>query len=79
MGNEITTPTNEFGTKKDKINYINETFQFSKSINQLHSMVDGIVKQEINANNVNAACNCIARLNETVDTLIKATKYLDEK
>ena len=37
---------------------------------------DYIVVLDFNANNVNAACNCVARINETIDTAIKAAKFL---
>ena len=66
-------------TRVSKVNYVNKTFKIGDTINQLHLMMTEVTKQELNARTVNAACNCVARLNETIDTAIKAARFLSEK
>lgn len=65
--------------QKEKVQFVNEEFRVSESIGQLHHMMKEVTKQEITPSTVNAACNCVARLNETVDTAIKAARFLNEK
>lgn len=63
--------------RKD-LNYINDTFRIGETVNQLHSMMKNVTKEELSAKTVNAACNCVAQLNQTINTTINAAKYLSE-
>jgi len=62
--------------REDRVNYVVEKFKVEDTINQLNRMMVNVTSREMNAQNVNAACNCVARLNETIDTAIKAAKFL---
>lgn len=62
--------------QRDKINFIDEKFKVGKSIDQLHTMMIEVTKQEMTASNVNAACNCVSRINETINTAIQAARFL---
>jgi len=43
-------------------------------------MMKEVTKNEINPDSVNAACNCVQNLNNTIKTAIQAARYLsDEK
>jgi DNA-binding CsgD family transcriptional regulator len=66
-------------SQMQKIEFINDKFKVGDSINQLHSMMKGVTKDGINPATVNAACNCVARLNETINTAIQAAKFLNER
>lgn len=66
-------------TQVEKINFIDDKFKVGKVMNHLYSMMEGVTAQEMTANNVNAACNCVARANETITTCIQAAKFLNER
>jgi hypothetical protein len=66
-------------TQEDKINFIDSKFQVGNTITQLHQMMQQVTKEEFTPATVNAACNCVARLNETINTVIQAAKFLNEK
>lgn len=66
-------------TQEQKLNHVNETFKITNTINQLHAMMKEVTKEEINPRTVNAACNCVQQLNNTIDMTIKAARYLGEK
>lgn len=64
-------------TAEQKIKFIDETFKVGETITQLHGMMKDVTKDGINPNTVNAACNCVARLNETINTAIAAARFLN--
>lgn len=66
-------------TSKDRrkdIEYIQDQFNIKSSVEQLHTMMKEVTKDEFTAKNVNAACHCIHQLNETINTTIKAARFL---
>ena len=65
-------------SKQKQIEYINEKFNLTKTVEQLHLMMKEVTKNEINPRTVNAACNCVAQLNQTIDMAIKAARFLSE-
>lgn len=66
-------------SRRADIEYINQSFGVGTVVAQLHLMMKEVVKGGINANNVHAACNCVSRLNDTINTTINAAKFLKEK
>ena len=79
MGTEVSRQgKNSIGVvdKRRDIEYINKTFGIGKTVTKLHEMMDDITKDEISAKNINAACNCISQLNQTINTTIEAARYL---
>ena len=66
-------------TQEEKIQYIDESFHIGATINQLHHMMKTVTEEQINPATVNAACNCVARLNETINTAIQAARFLNER
>lgn len=66
-------------SQEDKIIFINDKFMIGETIGQLLTMMKDVVSKELNPNTVNAACNCVARLNETIQTAIQAAKFLNER
>lgn len=66
-------------SQEDKIVFIDEKFKVGNTITHLHKMMTEVTKEEINPSTVNAACNCVARLNETINTAIQAARFLNER
>lgn len=66
-------------SQEDKIQFIDDKFKVGNTITKLHEMMTEVTKEEINPATVNAACNCVARLNETINTAIMAAKFLNER
>lgn len=75
MGNENLPVT----TQENKLDKINKTFQVSETVEQLHKMMKEVTGKEITPRTVNAACNCVNALNQTIDMTIKAARFLSEK
>lgn len=66
-------------SQEDKITFIDEKFKVGDTITQLHSMMKDVTSKELTPATVNAACNCVARLNETINTAIQAARFLNER
>lgn len=66
-------------SQEDKILFIDKNFKVGETIDHLHSMMKDVTKSELTPNTVNAACNCVARLNETINTAIQAARFLNER
>lgn len=66
-------------TKIDSIEYVNKTFQLSKTVEHLHLMMSEVTKNGFDAKSVNASCNCIQQLNNVIDSVIKASRFINEK
>ncbi len=66
-------------SQEDKVMFINQTFKVSEAIEHMHLLMKEVTKQELTPNTVNAACNCVARINETINTAIQAAKFLNER
>ena len=64
--------------KRADLEYIQSSFKVNSVIEHLHNMSMEITKQEVNYKNINAACNCIQQLNSTIDTAIRAARFLRE-
>jgi DNA-binding CsgD family transcriptional regulator len=65
-------------SQEDKITFIDDKFKVGETITQLHSMMKDVTAKELTPATVNAACNCVARLNETINTAIQAARFLNE-
>lgn len=66
-------------TQEQKIQFIDDKFHVGQTIDQLHGMMKEVTKDSITPSTVNAACNCVARLNETINTAITAARFLNER
>lgn len=66
-------------SQEDKIVFIDEKFKVGNTISHLHKMMMEVTKDEINPTTVNAACNCVQSLNETINTAIQAARFLNER
>lgn len=66
-------------SQSEKVKFIDSHFKVGEAIGHLHFMMREVTKEGINSNTVNAACNCVARINETIDTSIRAARFLSER
>lgn len=73
------SPSQSVSSQQDKIRFIDQQFKIGETISQLHNMAKEVTSKEVNPATVNAACNCIARANETINIAIQAARYLSEK
>ena len=82
MGGEVIQGKNELKvTSQDRrgdVEYVQDQFNIKSSVEHLHRMMKEVTEDEFSAKNVNAACHCIHQLNETINTTIKAAKFLRE-
>ena len=62
--------------RRNDVEYIQERFNIKNTVEHLHQMMKEVTKEEFSAKNVNAACHCIHQLNETINTTIKAARFL---
>ena len=60
-----------------KIEYVNKTFKVGSVVEHLHYMMNEVTKEKITPETVNAACNCVGKLNDTINTAIQASKFLN--
>lgn len=65
--------------KRKDVQYISDTFGLKSTVEQLHHMMKEVTATSITPQSVNAACNCVQQLNNTIDMAIKAARYLSEK
>jgi len=65
--------------KYDALSDISNRFGVVDTVRTLQSMMKEVTKKEINADTVNAACNCVQNLNLTIKTAIQAARYLSDK
>lgn len=66
-------------TQVEKVEFIDKQFQIGEVMTHLRTMMKEVTKESINPNTVNSACNCIARMNETINTTILAARFLNER
>lgn len=64
--------------RRNALTDINDRFSVGQSVQQLQTMMREVTKKELNADTVNAACNCVRNINETIKTAIQAAKFLSE-
>lgn len=57
---------------------IDDKFGVGESVKHLQSIMHRVTEKEVTADSVNAACNCVATINNTVRTAIAAAKFLAE-
>lgn len=58
---------------------IQDRFHIGASVNHLQQMMTQVTSKEVNADTVNAACNCVSQINQTIKTAIAAAKFIAEK
>lgn len=80
MGTEVVQGKNELKVtpldRRSDVEYIQDRFNIKDSVEHLHKMMKEVTKEKFDAKNVNAACHCIHQLNETINTTIKAARFL---
>lgn len=62
--------------KLEALHEISARFKVADTVQTLQHMMKEVTKNEINVFTVNAACNCVQNLNNTIKTAIHAAKFL---
>jgi ACT domain-containing protein len=65
--------------RRRAIRDISDQFGVAETVGQLQKMMKEVTREEINANTVNAACNCVQNLNLTIKTAMQAARFLSGK
>ena len=65
--------------KQVALREISEQFGVVDTVRTLQKMMKEVTAKEVNADTVNAACNCVQNLNLTIKTAIQAARYLSDK
>lgn len=85
MGKEITRVTTDnteltvVDERRRALRDIDDKFGVASTVTQLQKMMTEVTRDEINANTVNAACNCVQNLNLTIKTAMQAARFLSGK
>lgn len=58
--------------------FVVDRFRVGDTVDQLHIMMKEATKSDYSPNAINAACNCVARLNETINTVINAARFVSQ-
>lgn len=66
-------------SRRDALTDIGDRFQISESVRQLQHLMRKVTEKEMSADTVNAACNCVGNINNTIKTAIAAAKFLSDK
>lgn len=66
-------------TRREALADINDQFQVGESVKQLQHLMKEVTKKEVSADTVNAACNCVSNINQTIKTVIQAANFLSGK
>lgn len=66
----------EIEQRKQSIQFVDKQFKVSETVNHLQFLMENVTKDELNAETVNAACNCVQNLNLTIKTAIQAAKFV---
>jgi RNA polymerase sigma factor (sigma-70 family) len=61
---------------QDQVNFVVNTFRINESIDHLQTMSREVTKGDYSVEKVMAACQCIGRMNETIQTVMKAAQVL---
>jgi len=77
--NQVIVKEKQNMSQVEKVNFIDKQFMISETMNHLGFLMKEITKEKIDTNTVNAACNCIARMNETINTSIQAARFLNDR
>lgn len=63
-------------SKREALTDINDRFGVGDSVRQLQKLMKQVTEKDVNADTVNAACNCVQNINLTIKTAIQAAKFL---
>ena len=66
--------------KRDNIEYVIKTFNVGHTVKQLQHMMDNVITEAgLTPQSIQSACNCVTRMNETINTALRAAEFLDRK
>lgn len=66
----------EHQDKRKSLEYVVDSFGIKESVAHLRDLSREVTKQELTTDTVHAACHCVGKINETIRTVIEASKYI---
>lgn len=60
----------------EALDKIDKKFKVGEVMNHLHSMMKGVTDKEMTPDTVMAACQCVSKMNEVMNTSIGAARFL---
>ena len=73
-----TTALSTTTRQKRALETIDEKFNVGDVMNHLNKMMKGVTDKEMTPDTVMAACQCVSKMNEVMDTTINAAKFLKD-
>ncbi len=61
--------------RRNDLEYVQEKFDVGSSVELLHKMMKEVTQKEFSSRNVNAACNCIHELNNTIKRQLELQNF----
>lgn len=68
----------DYGKKKKSVEYVVEKFNVPETLNHLHTMMKDVVKKEVTPESVQAACACVEKMTELMNTTVKVAKFVQD-
>jgi len=76
MGQSNSELATRIDISKDALESVDRKFKVGEVMNHLHSMMTGVTDKEMTPETVMAACQCVSKMNEVMNTSIDAAKFL---
>lgn len=80
MGKDVILKEREFEQKIEKqkaaVIFVDQQFGVTETVKHLQTLMKEVTKDKMNADTVNAACNCVSNLNLTIKTAIQAARFV---
>lgn len=65
--------------RNQALRYINDRYGVTDNVRVMRTLMVKVTEKDITAETVNAACNCVSSINETLRTAIAAARFLSDK
>ena len=66
-------------SKAQALQDVGQRFGINETVTHLKNMMKKVTEKDMNADTVNAACNCVQNLNLTIKTALMAARFLSNK
>lgn len=66
-------------SNEDNVSFVVDKFKVGDTVDHLYTMMKKATEKDYSPSAINAACNCVCRMNETINTVINAAKFLSQE
>ena len=67
-----------YSEKRKALETVDEKFKVGEVMNHLHKMMKDVTEKDVTSENVKAACDCVSKMNETINVSLNVAKFLSE-